>query len=109
MNNLSWLLYLADVVPNLGEFAMLYLPIAGVLGTVFLMMGHDTKVFKPPVKTHITLLIIAAVITVASPSKQTIYLIAGSEAGEAVVTSTEGQEVIDDIKAIIKTQLEGMK
>ena len=40
-----------------------------------------------------------------TPSKETIYLIAGSEAGEAVVTSAEGQEIINDIRLIIKGQL----
>lgn len=45
--------------------------------------------------------------TLAVPSKNTFYLIAGSEAGEAVITSPEGEEIIRDIKKIIKQQING--
>jgi hypothetical protein len=43
------------------------------------------------------------------PSKETIYLIAGSQAGEAVVTSESGQEILNDIHEVIKHQLGQLK
>lgn len=43
------------------------------------------------------------------PSKEAVYLIAGSEAGEAVVTSDTGQEILDDIQEVIKYQLQQLK
>jgi len=43
------------------------------------------------------------------PSKDTIYLVAGSEAGEAVVTSQEGKEILNDIKEVIRYQLGELK
>jgi hypothetical protein len=43
------------------------------------------------------------------PTKETIYLIAASEAGETVVESKEGQKVLNDIQEIINLQLQRLK
>lgn len=114
MNSLSWFLYLADVVPMLG-FAIGQIAIgAAVLGVFgfgfwFVIAADEKDAPKPPLKRFIAVVVIMGIIGALTPSKQTIYLIAGSEAGEYVVTSPEGQEIINDIKAIIKSQIEELK
>ena len=110
MNSLSWFLYLAEVVPNIGVASIFYLCIVGFVGSFLLaFMAEELGPENLPIKTHIALLVGAVLLAVLTPSKQTIYLIAGSEAGEYVVTSPEGQEIINDIKAIIKSQIEELK
>lgn len=50
-------------------------------------------------------LLIPAVLVTFVPSSKTIYLIAASEAGEAVVTNPDTIEMMGDLKAIIKKRL----
>lgn len=124
MNNLSWLLYLADVLPNLANVAVITLTAVGCFGTIGIVAwfidyadeksrndakGLPTTAPKPPIKTYILTLLISGFIFIFTPSKETIYLIAGSEAGEAVVTSNEGKEILNDIKEVIKHQLNNLK
>lgn len=125
MNNLSWFLYLAEVLPNMATL----LTIAGWIGGILLftaagvryIAAHDNsrtpKEIRLPASNFlkfvcykvIPVFIFLVFIGTLIPSKETIYLIAGSEASEYVVTSEYGQEVLGDIKSIIKAQLEGMK
>lgn len=111
MNSLSWLLYLASILPQL----QISLGIAaGVLFFWFLVVCIDRdsrsyreawKVPKWQMPVAAILLLIAALI----PSKNTLYLIAGSEAGEAVVTSQQGQEILNDVQEVIRAQLGKLK
>ncbi len=114
MNSLSWFLYLADIIPMLGFIigqAVIVVIVLGGIGMAFWFFAtlDDDDFPKPPFKRFFAVVIVMGLIGVLTPSKQTIYLIAGSEAGEYVVTSPEGQEIINDIKAIIKSQIEELK
>jgi len=117
MNELSWFLYLAEILPRIGSFT----GIMGLLlfGVAFILPPKGVKLFSRDHEALFTgldrlvvpfcawlLLLLLAFLT---PSKETIYLIAGSEAGEAVVTSPEGQEILNDIKQIIRGQLNSLK
>jgi len=116
MNDLSWFLYMADVLPNLAVslgFISTLLAIGGGFGLVWWYIGSfvDKDVIPVP-KPLFAVWFSMAFIALACgfiPSKETIYLIAGSEAGEAVVTSEQGQEVLSDIQEIIKHQLDSLK
>ena len=116
MNGLSWLLYLAEVVGKLGFLAagISFIGTFGAIG-IFLWWLHYEESGKkrgepkPPVKGFIIIWLTALTLHVAIPTQQTIYLIAGSEAGEAVVTSEAGQEIINDIQQVIKHQLGELK
>lgn len=66
------------------------------------------KEFIPPKWILVTLLSLGIILSMA-PSEQTLYLVAGSEAGEMVVTSEEGKEVLEDVKEILQVQLEKLK
>lgn len=126
MNSLSWFLYLADAVGRVSWLCLaLVVPITIVYGfhQVFAwidygdekqrrgdadkaLVYHSFKKAKWFYIASITSLLLLYAIT---PDKGTVYLIAGSEAGEYVVTSPEGQEIINDIKAIIKNQINDLK
>ena len=65
------------------------------------------RVYKP--RSWLIWGVLLIVFSSLLPSKEAVYLIAGSEAGEAVVTSDTGQEILDDIQAVIKHQLQQLK
>lgn len=43
------------------------------------------------------------------PSKETLYLIAGSEAGEYVVNTPEAKAILSDIQEVIQLQIQQLK
>jgi len=111
MNGLSWFLYLADTLPKIGEGALLIGVLICIIGGVFLaawavaFLSEDTKA-PPPWRPYIISMAILFFVAVLIPSKETIYLIAGSQAGEYVVNTPEAQEILNDIHAVIRAQLE---
>lgn len=121
MNDLSWFLYLADVLPTASVWlGILFVP-TGVIGAILVVCtmicaastGEDEiragKVMKPFAVSLPILSAIFLLVSILIPSKETIYLIAGSEAGQYVVESETGQEILTDIKSIIKQQLSSLK
>lgn len=117
MNNLSWFLYFAEIAPRIGLLAMLSVPTAALI-----VAFAPPKGVKPFSRDHehpfmgwhygkkwVIFAITVTLLAFLVPSKATIYLIAGSEAGEAVVTSQEGKEIMADIKDIIRHQLDSLK
>jgi tellurite resistance protein TehA-like permease len=114
MNNLSWFLYLAEVVPSFGGLLVGFgvATLIAYAGMVFTTgMNNDVYEKKNPYPSLKLPLIGASLCTLAAliPSKQTIYLIAGSEAGQHVVETESGQAILDDVQEIIQLQLNQMK
>ena len=115
MNSLSWFLYLAEVIPHIGllfgVISALGLIVGGVGMTVWTMWWASETQCKGPrpwFVTYTIFMIFSCSVMVLTPSKETIYLIAGSQAGEYVVNTPEAQEIIGDIQQIIRQQLDGM-
>lgn len=120
MNSLSWFLYMADVLPSL-SWAVAILSI--VVGAVSLLCmafisDHTTTeersagVFRKTMVGMTWAVILSVLLFFVSflvPSKETIYLIAGSEAGEYVATTPQAQEILNDVHEIIKSQLSVLK
>jgi len=125
MNGLSWFLYFAEVLPNLSNVIWSIGAYGGVTLYLFSLawwvVVHEnpdaeekatrdsTKFLKFVSYKLSPAIVFLIVISVLIPSKETIYLIAGSEASEYAVTSEYGQEVLGDIKDIIKAQLNNLK
>lgn len=118
MNTLTWFLYFADVIPALGKaFALLSIPT--LLGSFSLLIGflmtsspgneEENEVVKKMLKTFLPVGLICLLLSIAAPSTKTIYLMMGSEAGEAVATSEQGKEILDDVRQVIKDQLNSLK
>lgn len=118
MNDLSWFLYFADVVGNLRPTLGVCTVFAGfataILSTTLIATsdGYSNevnlttkKVLRIVAPFFIVILLVATLI----PSRETVYMIAGSQAGEFVVNSPEGKEILGDIKEVIKHQLEELK
>jgi len=121
MNNLSWLIYLASVLPNIGAFLAFigFLMSAGLLAWCLITWRYndtvntrnricgytDEKRKYPNFYVLIPVALFLCIISTLIPDKNTIYLIAGSEVGEYVVNTPEAQEILNDVHKIIKLQL----
>ena len=111
MNNLSWLLYLSDVLPKLsigiGVISVLSGIIFGIATLILWCIYFDDDDYVS-IKVPITLsclLVFTMFFGLASnliPSRQTILLIAASKMSEQVVKSQDGQEIMNNLKQILK-------
>lgn len=119
MNNLSIVLYLIDVLGNL-QGLMIGVSVFGGCGAGLLVAYWccETRYYNQAVHRpfHGAILVIAcifiaicALIAVFIPSKQTMQMIAVSEASEMVIMNEEVREVMTDIKDVLKTQLGKLK
>lgn len=129
MNNLSILLYASDTVYRMTVLCWFLL----IMGwAVYLVHKGATKIWAQdiwrtddadvkerkltirkmsilPNKGWIIGSIIFAFLLTSVPSKDTLYMIAASEAGEVVINSEEGKKIMSDVKEIINIQLEKLK
>tara|TARA_R110000851_G_scaffold9707_10_gene35865 strand:+ start:684 stop:1043 length:360 start_codon:yes stop_codon:yes gene_type:complete len=119
MNSLSILIYLAGI---LGSVSILLTLIGVVLLFVYCFKVFNTqfynqdarimdlplKTFPPAIKSTWVAIALFSVVALL-PTKETLYLIAGSEAGEYVVNTPEAKEIMSDIQAIIKQQVGSYK
>jgi len=111
MNSLSWFLYLAGLVENVGVTCGIFLVLGGLVYAGWFIAHYGMEeVEKAPPAWLGRALIAAVFVGVLAPSKNTMYAIAASEAGERLVASNTGQEVLSDAqKALqqwIKRQIE---
>lgn len=115
MNSLSYLIYFAEVVGNARIFLKIstfaFLVVFVVYWVIASVHNHDNRELrynkgeeKDP-KKFLPLGICGAVfalLLVFVPTQKTVYLIAGSELGETVITSPEMKEIYTDLRAILK-------
>lgn len=108
MNNLSIFIYIADVLPNIGGlsvfFSILLTAVVGLRAAWVIIENEEHFNFG-----WFSIPILFAIFACLIPSTNTIYLIAGSEAGEAVATTPEAQQILSDIQEIISIQLNNLK
>lgn len=112
MNNLSWMIYAADVLGNLRNLFTACAIMSGLavcaISLAYAIGQADGDVeegsWKKPLRL-LPLVFVFALMAVLSPSSSTIYMIAASEAGETVVTSPEAKEIFSDLKSVIKSKL----
>ena len=125
MNSLSWLIYAAAVLPNMATMVGMFILVSCAVVMVFALIqyigvcdavssGTEDKSIakgslKKTAKTVAITMVLTFIVVGVVPDSKTIYMIAGSEAAEAVVSSEDGQEVLADIKEIIQLQLTNMK
>ena len=121
MNELSWLIYAADVVGNLrwlaGSALIATIPISIAGGLVWLMC-HDgyssdetgeraDRIALRVAKALFPWLVVAVIITAVVPSRSTIYAIAASEMGERVIESETGSKAVEALNAWLDRQISG--
>lgn len=123
MNELSWLIYAADVAGDAnsvcgfvfyaGIFSVgIYAVVKGVGKAISCSLGdYDDPPVLPSLASVSKKLwlpvLIAGVVGVATPSSSTIYAIAASEMGERVITSETGGKAVKALNAWLDKQVEG--
>jgi hypothetical protein len=120
MNSLSIWIYLAAVVPNIGAFLIIIsisiIAISGgILTVVGLMLGDDVLdkdqvaqangVTQKAVRAFYCAWLVMFV-GILIPGQSTIYLMLGSEMGENVATSEQGQEMYDRLATFIDLKID---
>lgn len=119
MNNLSWLIYFADVADRvqgaftfiavmLGIFLVILIPV-WIVNYPGGMNLEQSQFCKRLVIILCILFPLFTTIALFAPSSKAIYLIAGSEIGEQIVTNPEAIEMFNDIKDIVKKELKELK
>lgn len=123
MNNLSWFIYATQIVDNLralaGGFVFVGLMAGGMSGFVCAMCyWHEDNsapldVWRRQMRWLVPSLIFCAFLLVATPSRQTMLLIAGSEMGERAVNSDAVTSIVnpgmDLVKLWIKQETDNLK
>jgi hypothetical protein len=118
MNDLSWFLYFADILPRAVEIALFLAVVFGVLAIPYsVAIGYanggdeEAKAFIsiPVIKYSYLIFAVAVAFTLFTPSKEAMYLIAGSEAGEFVVNTPEAKAILSDIQEVIQLQIQELK
>lgn len=119
MNELSWLIYAADVADSAGG----WLWFGGIAGGIVSIVGagayaisldesFDAEEAKPIRsfagrlwKWSLPLLVFSVVVSVAVPGRETVYAIAASEMGERVLTSETGGKAVEALNAWLDRQI----
>ena len=113
MNQLSWLLYLADVSDNLSWFVTLMVVLTALVsvGSLCAVLGDsDTSTRDGAlriIKWFAPVLCLCFVINAVLPSKETVYAIAASEMGETALKSDTGNKAIGALNAWLDRQIAG--
>ena len=113
MNTISWLIYGAEALSDLGQlvgfsiFVGLLMCLA-VNVSRYLDCEYTEEKFVLYTKPLYWILGLSVLI-VLLPSTQTIYLIASSELGETLITKPETQEIMQDVYEILRGKLGELK
>ena len=111
MNTLSLLIYLSGVIPSIGIIlsagSVAILPCLVIIGGVWSVETEKNQF--PKLKPYFITCAVALFISIMIPDQKTIYMIAASEMGEAVVTTEAGQEVFNELKDTVMYQLQQLQ
>jgi len=119
MNELSWLIYAADVTGKIGATTGIVATIGGpgLAWLIFLSFCYsgdystveqdkdDRKAFGKPLRYLIPVWFFVAIVAVLAPSKETVYAIAASEMGERVIASETAGKAVQALNAWLDRQI----
>lgn len=114
MNDLSWLIYLADIAENTSQVLGVGLSIGAILlffGSIFgagAAADGDIsyRTYKIFLCSIVLFLFTAGSVRIVTPSKDTVYAIAVSETGEEILKSETGSKALFALNNWIDKQLE---
>lgn len=101
MNNMSWFLYLVDILGNLAMgLGLLTIAVIALLiihlfeiGEGPLKREEQRAAFKRTFRAGLLVILALSLLQIVIPNTRTMYLILGSEVGEEVVNSETAQRV----------------
>lgn len=109
MNNLSVLIYLADVISGLNVGLAIFSVFSGVFLLASAMRstydGYD--LFQKPIKWnkwYVSIFITLLLMNTITPSKETVYAIIASESVEEVANSESGKKAVEVLNTWLETK-----
>lgn len=113
MNNVSWFLYFAQIVPSLGTLLEVFGVCIGVgapIGAVAVFIRNEESSVQyqiAPVRLGRWFSVAAALITLGAmtPSRDTMYAIAASQVGEKFLQTEIASDATKALHAWIKSQI----
>jgi len=123
MNQINLFLYLSEVVGNLGVVLRVFCGIGGIAFCILLFATlisysdasryYASNAQKEAAKNckyylfkFFWAMLFLIVLTVLTPSQQTLQLIAASQVSETVVTTPEAKEILSKVGKIVNLQLD---
>ena len=88
-------LYFADVIPRVGDFMFFVALFGGIASVTAFIAGciEDDKGIRGWGQKGLVAVMVIALMAVAIPSKQTIYMMAGATVAKQALNSSIGQKV----------------
>ncbi len=117
MNDLSWLIYLADVAGELGWIFSWLFGLSVIGGGITALIGLPLaeqnaekatwKMWGRIMYSLVTVFFVTALLNAFVPSRETVYAIAASEMGEEVLNSETGGKAVSALNAWLDDQIDG--
>lgn len=110
MNDLLWLLYLADVLQGLKVSLFLAAICIGIGGALYGVIAYvEREILAPHIGKIVALVIALAVVSMLLPSRTLLYVAAGLRAGEIAAHTEQGQKALRLLDAALDKALEAAK
>lgn len=122
MNNLSWFIYLADVLSDLDGVFFFFATVSGLFGGVAVFVtcmiaiegyGDEQDMWLRRMTTAsvslVITMIVSIIISVIIPSKTTFYAIAASEMGEQLIKTPTANKAMKALDAWLDKQIDETK
>ena len=112
MNNLSWIIYAADVIGSLilflglTGFALLCVSFGNIM---YHSIENDDARLATTWKWAVPLAFFLFVVAILLPSRQTIILIAASQYGEHVAQTPEAKELANEAREALQRLIKGRR
>lgn len=101
MNNLSWMIYFADIAGSFGTVLSMIAVVLFML-TIGVFVHHEEADYR-----LLSVSLVTAFLACIIPSSSTIYAITASEMGEEVLNSETGGKAIRALDAWLDRQIAG--
>lgn len=121
MNDLSWLLYIGDVLSGLGGFLAFLAGVSLVIGFICIVYGASlkdnsydfegpkwqlgNKIQKKALAIGLPAFFVLGFVANLMPSKETVYAIAASEMGEKVMKTNTFNKATEALNAWLERQI----
>ena len=110
MNDLLWLLYLADVLNGLKVYLIMASVCIGICGVIYGVIAYvEREILAPHIGKIAALVITLAVVASLLPSRTLLYVAAGLRAGEIAAHTEQGQKALQLLDSALDKALEAAK
>ncbi len=112
MQNIFWLMWLADVLGSIGCLCTIILFVSGLvygISTVALFVDEQSEAAIKCMKRGAIVFFITAVIGVLTPTKTTIHALIAVNAGEVAVKTQLGEKAMKALDTVLDRVIAGEK